>query len=190
MGSNISLGIVYASKQLANAENITRNVSNLFVSDDGYIKSFKYSTDLQGTKWKEFSGINSELAKSMYSSLINSYYGSITIMSNLFNEKLKEMVISIEVTNEYFGFLVDIKEELLEGINLDELEENIINFFMKNYECLKFNYAFCDHEAEIEFSPDEIAHMTDEVYSILLLQVNNELVLEKSSWKIDGLTER
>ncbi|MFF2158113.1 Imm64 family immunity protein [Paenibacillus chitinolyticus] len=54
---------------------------------------------------------------------------------------------------------------------------------------MQFNYAFCDHEAQIEFSPREFK---PERYSLSFWPdlSNGELKIAKSSWHINGLTER
>ncbi|WP_254634950.1 Imm64 family immunity protein [Paenibacillus sp. GbtcB18] len=54
---------------------------------------------------------------------------------------------------------------------------------------MPFDYAFCDHEAQIEFSPREFK---PERYSRSFWPdlSNGELKIAKSSWHINGLTER
>ncbi|MFE6796500.1 Imm64 family immunity protein [Paenibacillus chitinolyticus] len=67
--------------------------------------------------------------------------------------------------------------------------ETLIKLVAQIYPALQFGYAFCDHEAQIELSPREFK---PERYSLSFWPdlSNGELKVTKSSWHINGLTER
>ncbi|MCY9591358.1 Imm64 family immunity protein [Paenibacillus chitinolyticus] len=101
--------------------------------------------------------------------------------------------IEIEKCEEYSGFLVSFREsEVLPDYSEESLEtatETIVKLVAEIYPTLQFDYAFCDLEAQIEFSPREFK---PERYSLSFWPdlSNGELKVTKSSWHINGLTER
>ncbi|WDU84435.1 Imm64 family immunity protein [Caloramator sp. Dgby_cultured_2] len=119
----------------------------------------------------------------------------IVVKSGIFG--IKDNIIIIRVYKEinYFGFLIDIDEEtIIKKIGINELEQKICDMIFDIYRVSEFDYAFCDNEAEIEFSPDEFKNLKEKIYSILVLPINGdkrlELKLIKSNWKIDGYSLR
>jgi len=135
------------------------------------------------------------LGKPVYELLTQYYYGEINMNSKIFEANQQEINISLEMTNDFFGFLIDFnEEELIHVLSLDDIENRIIDFVTESFNILQFGYAFCDHEAKLEFPPREIATYKEELYSLLFIPSNKdhsaEIEIRKGSWKLDGLTGR
>ena len=198
MGSYIGIGIVYNSHLEDSCKRELRQVLNYLNNQEGSIKSIKFSTNVAGNEWIEHSLINSLEIEDFYTPLINGYYGQIHIVCNVFSLQKVNVYLRIErVDNSYFGLLIDIQEkELLTDnsvVSMSDMEEKIVEFITNLYKTSIFEYAFCDNEAEIQYSPEELQLYNNTAYSIVVLpSVKNkgELSIIKSNWHIDGLSTR
>jgi hypothetical protein len=89
--------------------------------------------------------------------------------------------------------LIDFDDLIIYGkTSLAEFEKVVANLLVHIYEASKYDYAFCDHEAEIEFPPSEFMSKEQEIYSMVALPDRDGGAphLKRSSWHIDGLTPR
>lgn len=193
MGSKISIGLVYENKCREDISVYLEKVINGFL-DKGYIKDFTVSLDNEGNEWIEQNVGEKEVTKTDYDLITTNYYGKINLISNIITSNPKKITVAIEKSDEYFGFLVDLNEEdLTKNFSLDELENKIVDFLLSKFRILNYDYAFCDNEAEIEYSPQEIKQ-EEELYSLLFIpntkENKKEIEVKKSSWYIDGLTSR
>lgn len=200
MGSNISIGFIY---ERFTQERIVKELGNiikyLFVHDIRITK-MKVSKDIDGEDWIEYDSINTFQLDSVFSMLAEYYYGQLEVSSNVLG--CNNLAITIRVEKEaekdYFGFLLDIsEEELIKFNSIDEINkvtERIIDFIIDIHSCSGYDYAICDNEAEIQYSPAEFGNLAKAIYSIAIIPsiTNNSNVLKviKSSWNIDGLTSR
>ncbi len=194
MGSYIGIGLVYNGTG-DRLERELRNVVNYIISHDGSINSFKFSKDEEGNEWEEDS-LDNKGVNNFYSSLCNGYFGQLHMICNILSIQKLNVCIRVEKAKNYFGLLLDIGEEELIGIGsskiINKITDKIIEFLNELYEVSAFEYAICDNEAEIQYSPIEFQALSEEVYSIVALPVEDKenLKIIKSSWHIDGLTTR
>lgn len=195
MGSYIGIGLVYNDIQGDRLEKELKNVINYLISHDGNINSIKYSKDDDGNEWVEDS-LDNKCVDDFYSSLCNGYFGELHIFSNILNVQKLNVYLRVEKAKKYFGLLLDISEEELIGVNSSEninrITDKIIEFLNELYKSSVFEYAICDNEVEIQYSPEEFKSISEAVYSIVALPEKNResLKIIKSSWHIDGLTTR
>lgn len=191
MGSDINIGIVYDNKQKGKINFYLSEVIKLLINNFGTIKFLRYSKDKDGTKWIEQE--QKQLDSKKTKLLTTNYYGKVELASDVFGKNLIETVVSIEQTDSYFGFLIQFNEqELSENLTIWEVENLIIDFVLQNQNTLEFQYAFCDHEGEMEYTHDEMKNITEEIYSLLFIPSDNtgNMKVLKSRWALDGLTNR
>jgi len=197
MGSYIGIGLVYNIDLQNRIELELKNIANYLVSHEGRITNFKYSKDEEGIEWVEKSFISNLEIERIYNKISNNYFGEIEVeVSILSIEKLKIRIAVRKVDNYYFGILLDILEEELIGVGskkkLNTITNNIVLLLEELYVVSNYDYAFCDNEAEIQYSPHEFQSLNKKVYSIVALPIREEkkVRIEKSNWNIDGLTDR
>ncbi|ACL77062.1 Imm64 family immunity protein [Ruminiclostridium cellulolyticum] len=195
MGSYIGIGFVYNGMSGERVEIELKNIVNFLISHNGNINSIKFSKDEYGNVWIQDS-LNNKCIDDFYSSLCNGYFGELHITCSILSVQNLNVCIRIEKAKKYFGLLLDISEEELIGVNSSEninrITEEIIEFFNELYKASVFEYAICDNEAEIQYSPEEFQSIGEAVYSIAALPEKNKKSLKiiKNSWHIDGLTAR
>lgn len=197
MGSYIGIGFVYNIIE-DGLEKELRNLVNYLIRREGSIESIKFSKDEDGNEWVEERLKNNIDIEEFYSLLANGYFGQLHAVCNILNiQKLNVYIRIDKVDKNYFGLLLDIsEEELIEESsveNINKVTDRIIGLLNDLYEVSGFNYAFCDNEAEIQYSPIEFQSIDEKVYSIVALPTTGEgkkLLIIKSGWHIDGLTTR
>lgn len=198
MGSYITTGIIFDGIETTS---IKRKITDLIIylsNRSECYKSVKASKDIEGNEWIEFKFEELDNVREAYEFVSEGYFGQIDLMTSRFTSN--EILVSVRVEKEvdYFGILLDIAEDDFlkssESVILNAKDNLIIKFLEELYEVLEFKYAFCDNEAEIKFSPNEIQHLNREVYSILLIpsdsKLNGKINVVKSNWYLNGLTSR
>lgn len=198
MGSYITIGFVYAKCNLERLENEFKNLSNYLIKKINKVKSIKACKDTDGEEWIEYNQFKNQQIGDLCDILTKNYYGQIVFESNILGIGDLEVSIRIEKEEDYFGYLLDISEiKLLKTRGIEELNsitERIITFIITLNKIIEFDYAFCDSEAEIQYSPSEVNDLRNNVHSIVVIpafvekEKKHEVI--KSSWHIDGLTNR
>lgn len=189
MGSNINVGLVYDSSRAIGTH--LENLIELLNGNHGQIVYVKFCEDTDGEGWIQQD--SPTIDTTILEKLTLSYYGQIHMHLDLFQLKGLNVEIKIEKSEVFFGFLLSFREnEILPNYlkeSLDTITDRIHKFVAEIYPILQFDYAFCDHEAEIEFSPKEF---NAERYSLSFLPdlSTGKLNVLKSNWHINGLTER
>lgn len=189
MGSNINVGLVYDSSRAIGTH--LENLIELLNENRGHIVYVKFCEDSDGERWIQQNSPN--IDTTILEKLTQSYYGQINLLIDLFQLKDLNVEIKIEKSEEFFGLLLSFREDdILSDYlkeSLDTITDRILKFVAEIYPILQFDYAFCDHEAEIEFSPKEF---NAERYSLSFLPdlSTGKLNVLKSNWHINGLTER
>ncbi|KUP24489.1 Imm64 family immunity protein [Paenibacillus sp. DMB5] len=189
MGSNINIGLVYSDS--SNIEDRIKKLLDLLKERNSQIEFVKYCEDADGDNWTELN--NPLINDIMLGEISMSYYGQIQLCFDLFQYARLSAEIKIDKHEDYWGLLLSLDEEtLLPNYSMQTLEKatnSIIDFIEEIYPILKFDYAICDHEAEIELSPNEFK---PENYSLSFLPDLSKasLSIRKSNWHINGLTER
>ncbi|ODM24753.1 hypothetical protein A7W90_00130 [Clostridium sp. Bc-iso-3] len=200
MGSNISIGFVYTGIAQEQIKNELNNIFSYLLSHNTRMVKMKVSKDIDGEEWIEYDMLDTHKKDDVISLLAEYYFGQIEVYSNLIGCNNLKLIIRIEKEpdKDYFGFLLDISEaQLLKNNSIDEIKkvtDNIVSFMTDIYGYSGYDYAICDNEAEIEYSPEEYMNIQDDIYSISIIPNRNnestEFNIIKSSWNIDGLTSR
>ncbi|MFJ7755275.1 Imm64 family immunity protein [Peribacillus muralis] len=191
MTNILSLGIVYENSFDKSEE--LQSIIQYFLNLKSDIVGIKVSMDEDGENWLE-SERNGKNFILDYTLLTEKYFGEILIQLNDFwslNGLSLMLTLRIVKENDFFGYLLDFEmEQLLNRYSLDLINELIIDLVKDIYSVTKFNYAFCDHDSEIEYSPSQYKDLV-EAYSILILpRAKNGFDVIKNNWQIDGITSR
>ncbi|WP_285766918.1 Imm64 family immunity protein [Peribacillus sp. SI8-4] len=189
MTNILSLGIVYENSFDKSEE--LQSIIQYFLNLKSDIVGIKVSMDEDGENWLE-SERNGKNFILDYTLLTEKYFGEILIQLNDF-WSLNGLSLTLRIVkeNDFFGYLLDFEmEQLLNRYSLDLINELIIDLVKDIYSVTKFNYAFCDHDSEIEYSPSQYKDIV-EAYSILILpRAKNGFDVIKNNWQIDGITSR
>jgi len=195
MGSKISVRLVYNSKK-TNITKELKNVLDFLINKYGMINNVQVSEDKEGKKWIQRVITNNGEISSYYEGLGKYFYGSIGMKVEVFNRAGINIVLRVEKAESYFGFLIDFNEsEILSTSSIEELEmttNEIISLIESLRTVSRFDYGFCDHEAEIEHLLNQ--ELLEEVYSVVYLSHeisnNGKPKIIRSKWHIDGVTAR
>ncbi|MFJ7362601.1 Imm64 family immunity protein [Peribacillus frigoritolerans] len=189
MTNILSLGIVYENSFDKSEE--LQSIIQYFLNLKSDIVGIKVSMDEDGENWLE-SERNEKNFILDYTFLTEKYFGEILIQLNEF-WSLNGLSLTLRIVkeNDFFGYLLDFEmEQLLNRYSLDLINELIIDLVKDIYSVTKFNYAFCDHDSEIKYSPSQYEDLV-EAYSILILpREKNGFDVIKNNWQIDGITSR
>ena len=99
--------------------------------------------------------------------------------------RIDNVLIKLKSDDNYDGILIEIPEEsIYDKVDMYCAEKIIIEEMAKALQ-LGFDYAFCDHEVDLEFVND-----LENPYSILLTKANDKFTLRLNGCHIDGLTKR
>lgn len=101
---------------------------------------------------------------------------------------LYEVLISIAKEDNMEALLLQIPDYCLKQYGIDCMEERIVAL-LEYALVVGFQYGFCDHEAELPTSFEEIDNSIKK-YSIQMQYTNGEIRAQMNPWKIDGLTAR
>lgn len=198
MGSYITTGFVFSGADVnIIKKKLTDIIMHLSDKSESY-KSVKASKDIDGNDWIEFKFEELADIQEAYRFASEGYFGQINLVTSLFTRD--EILVSVIVEKEadYFGILVDIAEDDFLKSNdpavLNAADDLMIKFMNELYEVLKYNYAFCDNEAELLFLLDENQSLNEDMYSILVIPSNSGLNsitnVFRSNWYLNGLTSR
>lgn len=206
MGAFIGIGLTYGIEiglsvgpNLETRNKLSQELKNLidcFLASNGYINYVKYSEDIDGELWKEFKSSDNLIPDSVYNFISSGFYGEISITSNILTLDNIECFIRVEKEVNYFGFLLDFKEEdILKNWSKTENDKTaklLIDTAIGVYSSTKYDYAFCDFEAQFAYSPDAFVKIEKDIYSIVIFprKCGSFFEIIKSNWNIDGHTER
>lgn len=191
MSSCVSIGFVFEKNQ-----NIKLLFSKFleYLIRYGELHKISYSLDKKGKRWKN-EVIKDKTLDEIVLLMINNYYGKIDITNLVVDDKSIDYMITItKFSDGDFGFLIEIDiDQLFKVGNRNELEKwtsLIINFCKSIFNIIDYRYAFCDHEVSIEYKWSEFNKLKESIYSISIISKNKGLIIDLSSWEIDGLTFR
>jgi hypothetical protein len=196
MGSSTTIGFVYGSNSRTYAETELNNVTQYLISNNGKVLSQKYCKDLNGNGWVESNEIAYLLLSDTLNQLVNNYYGQLKIECDILGKKgLNLDILFKRIDQNNYGILLDIPDEqiLSSNLQLDSVTNGIIALIQTIYKVSHFDYAFCDNEAQIEYSLPALRSIENCIYSLVAMpdEMNqSNLQIIKSSWHIDGLTPR
>lgn len=185
MGSYISVGMVTGKCEPSEFLESCKRALNKFGANIKRI-SLKYPLDSECIRWEE----KAVFIKEIDSALSECYSNDLCELHiDYLIEKrcVSGVLFRLKKVDGYQGALFEIPEENFDVANEIDILESKIKTIIKNILPYGFEYGFCDNEADIEYSKEQILSM-DSVYSVML--INNELNFRLAPWKIDGLTER
>ncbi len=192
-GSYISIGLVFNGREFISKEKTIDTVLLTLKKNGAQIKNCKYSKDPDGENWITIE-INEILNSNNLSQiLVNNFNGNISILLPCNDCGLTAIFSFHNIDEDYFGILIEIPERQLLSYNSDnvaEAEEWAINMISLLYNSAPFSYSFCDNEAEIEYSLEDLADKIETAYSLTVIPEKEGLQLIKNAWFIDGLTKR
>lgn len=191
MSSFLSIGFVFEKNQ--NIEEIFSEFLSYIITD-GELQTISYSIDDEGNEWHKETIKLCSINK-IVSLMINNFFGKINVKTIHLFKKVTNIDISIfKFSQGDFGFLIEIDiKQLFEVGNKKELESYssiIINFCKLCFDKIKYRYAFCDHEANIEYTWDEFNKINKNIYSISVIPQNEKFIVNLADWEIDGLSHR
>lgn len=144
-----------------------------------------YSTDRDGDKWKEETLANYS-SKDLTYIMIQNYFCKLTMEGNFLDERNISIYISInQITQKDFGFLLEINVKQLftvgNKLELNNCTKSIIRLCKDIYYKTQYQYAFCDHEVDIEYSWDEFISLNEPMYSISIIPKKNNFDINLAS---------
>ena len=166
MGSYITTGFVFNGTDVNIVNRKLKAIIMYLSNGSERYKFVKASKDTDGNNWLKLEFEELTDIQEGYRLASKGFFGQIDLVTGLFTSN--EIFVSVRVEKEadYFGLLVDIAEKDLIKSNdyavLNAADDLMINFMSELYKVLKYNYAFCDNEAELQFSPNEFKNITKE----------------------------
>lgn len=182
LGGYLSIGLVYED-----INSISRELKGLVTylqKENINLTEVQYSQDEDGEQWVENKVNNIDIN---YNSLKDKYYLSLEMVGDLFRIGTQNFVIRVNRENGFFGFLIDIEWQQLIDKDKEEISKRIVNSLIKLIKFTDYDYAFCGHEAEIEYSPTHVKKIKD-IFPITLLNLKNKLELIYGEFNIDGIS--
>ena len=192
MGSYISVGLVYLDT-IVN-EDVLFLIKELQCVCD--MIAVSYPKDDLYERWEEktFQGMNGFVDAFM---LLDAKKMSSGKMYCKIKDNNYNVLVKIREENDKCkGFLFEIPEEelLRNGCttkNLEKVTNEIAKNIIQLWNKMRFSYAFCDSEADIESTLYQFDEDENPKYSLLLLKDKQaQPVIKLSSWCIDGITPR
>jgi hypothetical protein len=198
MGSYITTGLVFSGSDVDVIKSKLKVLIMYLAGGSGCYKFVKASKDADGNDWVELKFEELNDIQEGYRFASEGYFGQIDLTTRLFKSDEISASIRVEKESDYFGLLVDIAEDDLLKSNESEVlnaaDELMTKVMCELHNVLKYDYAFCDNEAELQFSPNEFQSLNEDVYSITVMTSNSELEnianVFKSHWYLNGLTSR
>lgn len=194
MGSYVSIGFVYEkNREKELVEQLEKIIGFLKIKNED-IKRIKYCED-------DFGEIECEVnlndivyhKNEILKKIVDYFYGEIEFFVDIFEMKKLKMILRIEKEDDLCGITLDIEESDLihehTVSNINIVTEKIIDFMIQVNTYLNYDYAVCDNELELKYSPEIIKNMKELKYSVLII-FDGKLKVMKSNWNIDGLTQR
>ncbi|MBO8157596.1 MAG: hypothetical protein H0Z32_14290 [Bacillaceae bacterium] len=182
MGGYLSIGLVYEGSKIISKE--LNSLVNFFKKKNIIINEVQYSQDEDGEKWIKRKVGHKNIN---YNSITDNHYLSLKMIGDVFKVGTQYFVIRVNKENGFFGFLIDIEWNQLIDKNKDEISERIVNSLIQLLKFTEYDYAFCGHEAEIEYSPDQVMKKNYE-FPITLLNLKTKLKLIYGEFNIDGIS--
>lgn len=190
MGSYIGIGLIVDNKSCIKEKSAIQRILEYFILRNGKLVNIKFSEDEDGNDWKNIENPNLD----EIDSFLNKYYLNINLICDILDKG--NIVINTyykKLDENIFGLLIDFEEQVF--INdypderIEEITNGFINLLVDLYMVVKYSYAFCDQEAMIKYTPENIEEAKSK-YSILLIPHYNKMEIIENGWNIDGLTDR
>lgn len=179
----LNIGLVYRNEK--NIEKELQHIVDFLKKRELIIVEWRVSLDKNGDKWVEKKDQDVDVAL-----LIKYYYGEIIgYIINFVGFQEISMRISVQQEEGFYGYVLHLDGERLNGLVIDTIEQKIITWVTNLSNFTSFDYAFCDYDSEIEYDPQK-QRIINKSYSVLFWPEKEKMKIIKNSWKIDGFTER
>lgn len=182
LGGYLSIGLVYED-----INSISRELKGLVTylqKENINLTEIHYSQDEDGERWVE-NKVND--INIIYSILKDKYFLSLKMDGDLFKIGTRNFIIRINREEGYFGFLMDIEWRQLIDKDKEEMSKRIVNSLIHLLKFTDYDYSYCGHEAEIEYSPTHVKNIKD-IFPITLLNLKNKIELIYGEFNIDGIS--
>ncbi len=187
MGCYITVGFVFRTEKLNRKVKMLNDLIDSLPLHDYSVLICTYYKDNQ---YMEKKVLYRDLMEKDCQLIMNCEYGSILFMCAFLGVKNQMMKITYYKEKTHFGFLMEIFEDpFKKKINYHQLEDSLLDYIKVCYEILSFDYAICDNDGKIEFSPDDIFDEEFQ-YNLLVLPNKKGLAVKKGDYLIDGETKR
>lgn len=212
-GQYIDIGFVYPfinkERQQAEIDSLIHYIHNW----DLTIKKLIACEDPDGEEYIELDSIDQINESTIGKAFLDMYNGMLTIDLKLVFEPISDILVYVEKgegkLDGYYCIFISVKgDQLIRDCNLmgpevyvepineyiNAITNKIITLMVDFYGYSQYSYAFCDTEAQMECTPDELAQIQNEVYSVVVVLNKNaletKLEVKKSKWNIDGFSLR
>ncbi|QVK18228.1 hypothetical protein KHQ81_00475 [Mycoplasmatota bacterium] len=191
MGSYISVGFVFRNNKLNLKEKMFKYLVESLQLNDYSVLIYKMCTEMDGKESIEKKLLYRDITDKDYHIMTKYDYGNILLMCPFLGISNQMINIIFYKENTHFGFLIELFEDVFrKKIAYDKQEVLLVEFIKRCYHNMPFDYAICENEGQIEFSPDDI-DAEDLNYSILILPDKEEgFIIKKGAYLIDGVTKR
>ncbi|OBY76464.1 hypothetical protein BBG47_26980 [Paenibacillus sp. KS1] len=189
MGASINVGLIYCNELDVFSKRLY-SIMDFLVSSQGEILSMKYALDEDALNWVE-TGTCRSVDSNLINELLQNYFAEISINTGSLFVNSKNICISVEKNEgHHSGVIISFQEsEIIVDYSIEELDsatDFMVDFIKQVYQIAPFDFAFCDHEAEIIYPLNGVE------YSIMIYptSVASDILVEKSNWHLNGLTKR
>lgn len=187
--SNITIGIVYRKMSRSlKIETIGTIVSELF--DHKHPIECRYKADENDEQWTSVMLISEELSYETLEELNACEHVELSLTTHRIVNCSDRIKLRIENSENVTGILIDFSECCVHVDDYDEFENRTINYLESIYKKTGFDYAFCENEGGVILPVEEVLYSFDELYSILIIPGGKNAKILKSSWLLDGITQR
>lgn len=212
-GQYIDIGFIYPCISKDSQKNEIDNLIRFLQKWDLSVTRLIASKDVDGEEYIELSSISPVDESCISDMLTDMYNGVLTIDISMDGKQIKSIIVVVYQgegkIDGYYCISMSIPgDQIINGCDLmgperyDEPVNSFINsvtnrlilFMTEFYKYSKYSYSFCDSEAMMECTPEELMKQQREVYSVAVVPVvnGNETTLRiyKSAWNIDGFSLR
>ena len=174
MGSIISIDYVFNNDKLLLKSEIMKNI----------IESFNlpsYSVLVCNEKTITYD----KITPFHFEELTSKEYSSVLLMCDFLNINNLMLNIIYYQTSSFFSMQIQLfGDRFKKTFIYDELEEKIIDYIIKSYQYLPFDYVVCENDGEV-YAPDEI-NDEDIEYSILIQLKEDNFLIKKGQFLLNG----
>jgi hypothetical protein len=200
VGSHIAIGFVFEQYTNAKIKLHISKLANYLGINCNSIEKFQVSKDKDGGDWIEITYPANNSLDNIYSLAATYYFAEFDLNLDFLGIKNFQAFLRVVKNEEknYFGLILFLNEEQLikkyEQIELDRVTPKVLDFIRGIYPILEYDYAYCDSEAPIEYSPAEFKALDRSLYSVAVIPISENEKIQLnfifSGWNIDGHTRR
>lgn len=190
-----TMNVIFVKSDLSTLKNNFSSLLNYFLNNSIGFSSLHISNDEEGFNGIDYNNPNQTFLENIMDKSPDFYYLKLSFNNFPFGNLFIDGLLKIEKhENSYYSFGFEFEEvDILSNYDVDSLEsveKNIINTIEKIGENINWDYAFANQEAEVQFSPEQFEKETNAQYAIEITNSESGLKISKSTWYVNGITER